>query len=100
MQDLSTRMDVLEQKIQKLLQKMSRIQGENQELITENNKLKKELQEVNIKLSNNNSPEPVGNGKSDEELLRIKNELNQYIEEVEECINMLESWLDEWRIIT
>lgn len=84
-------MDVLEQKIQKLLQKMSRIQGENQELITENNKLKKELQEVNIKLSNNNSPEPVGNGKSDEELLRIKNELNQYIEEVEECINMLES---------
>ncbi|NNF35001.1 MAG: hypothetical protein HKN68_12885 [Saprospiraceae bacterium] len=91
MQDLSTRMDVLEQKIQKLLQKMSRIQGENQELITENNKLKKELQEVNIKLSNNNSPEPVGNGKSDEELLRIKNELNQYIEEVEECINMLES---------
>jgi regulator of replication initiation timing len=91
MQDLNTRMDVLELKIQKLLQKMNRLQGENQELVIENNKLKKELQEVNIKLSNNNSPETVGNGKSDEELLRIKNELNQYIEEVEECINMLES---------
>lgn len=91
MQDLNTRMDVLEQKIQQLLHKMNRIQGENQELITKNNILKKELQEVNIKLSINNSPEAVGNSKSDEGLLRIKKELNQYIEEVEECINMLES---------
>ena len=91
MQNLNTQLNILEQKIERLLSNMNRIKGENKDLLTENNRLKKELQEVNTKQSNLDFGDGMNNSGNGEELLRIKNELNQYIEEVEHCINMLES---------
>lgn len=91
MQALSNRLDNLEQKLRLLLRKMEGLSVENRELKTENNQLKKELQEVRFKNSTDiSTPASIGDAKAGE-LYRIKNELNNYIEEVEQCISILES---------
>ena len=91
MQALSTRLDDLEQKLRLLLGKLEGLSDENRVLKEENNHLKKELQEVSIKISTEDSSEALNNTVSDNELNRIKKELGNYIEEVEQCIGMLES---------
>jgi len=91
MQTLSNRMDNLEQKLRLLLRKMEVLSNDNRELRKENNQLKKELQEVSIKNSTDDAYTATSEDVSAGELSRIKNELNSYIEEVEQCISMLES---------
>lgn len=90
MQNLSDRLTNLEQKLRMLLQKMNDLSIENRELKKENDQLKKELQEVRLSNSTEIS-QPASEDVSAGELYRIKNELNNYIEEVEQCISILES---------
>ena len=91
MQTLSTRLDDLEQKVRLLLGKLDDIASENRVIKEENNQLKKELQEVSIKISAVDSVTESSQRIGEKELHRIKNELDNYIEEVEQCIGMLES---------
>lgn len=91
MLNLNTRLDNLEVKMRKLLNLLEDISGENRQLAAENNNLKKELQEVKMKLLTDNSPMTQTVKVDEKELSRIKSELNYYIEEVDHCINLLES---------
>ena len=91
MQTLSTRLDDLEQKVRILLRKLDSLSSENRELKEENNQLKKELQEVSINNSTEDSKAEVSEIMSKTELNRIKKELDSYIEEVGQCISILES---------
>lgn len=91
MLNLNTRLDNLEAKMRKLLVHLDSISGKNRQLVEENNNLKKELQEVKMKLLADNSPVTQTVKIDEKELARIKSELNNYIEEVDLCINLLES---------
>jgi septation ring formation regulator EzrA len=91
MLNLNTRLDNLEVKMRQLLNLLDDISGENRQLAAENNNLKKELQEVKMKLLTDNSPMTQTVKVDEKELNRIKSELNNYIEEVDHCINLLES---------
>ena len=91
MLNLNIRLDNLEAKIRKLLDHMGDISGKYRLLAEENKNLKKELQEVKMKLLTDNSPMTQTVKVDEKELDRIKSELNNYIVEVDHCINLLES---------
>lgn len=91
MQNLSERLDNLEKKLHLLLRKLDSLAIENRDLKEENNQLKKELKEANNKTSTV-YPDKKTLAISDDDMLhRIKNELGNYIEEVDHCISLLES---------
>lgn len=85
--------DAIELKIRKLLHRNEKLVAENKTLLEENIKLKKELQDrfnttrEGISYNETNIPSAHSDG---EKVKMIKEELDNYISEVNECLKILE----------
>lgn len=92
MQELEVKIDGIEMKLRKLLRKAELLQKENKELLEDNIKLKKELQESrdNVKTETTLASK-ANNTASDQDINKLKEELDGYIDEVTNCINLLEA---------
>ena len=92
MQELEVKIDGIEMKLRKLLRKAELLQKENKELFEENIKLKKELQEsIDIVKTETTLASNANKTASDQDINKMKEELDGYIEEVTNCINLLEA---------
>ena len=90
MQAIDKRLESIELKVRKLLNRIEHVTIENKELTEENINLKQELQEIKSKIYTEETVDNTANSTDEKEgLQHIRRELDQYIEEVEECIKML-----------
>jgi hypothetical protein len=93
MQEIKPILDAIEIKIRKLLHRNENLVSENKLLLEENIKLKKELQDrfnitpKGISYNETNIPSAHSDG---QKVKMIKEELDNYIEEVNECLKILE----------
>ena len=95
--DIAEKMDNIELKIRQLTQKMKRLEQENAELEADNKQLKVELDKQNgavrslkNKLENTQLAMAVPSEKGSAERTELVNEqINQYIEEIDKCIEWL-----------
>ena len=90
MQSLEDKIEGIEMKLRKLLRKAELLHQENKELVEENIKLKKELQE-NRELIHKQTIQETPQTASSDDINKIKAELDNYIVEVKDCIELLEA---------
>jgi uncharacterized protein (UPF0335 family) len=95
--DVLDKLDSVELKIRQLVQKMERLEGENAELEAENKRLKTELDKQNgavrtlknkLEKSQQIMAVPDG-GEPTGRVELVKEQINQYIEEIDKCIEWL-----------
>jgi len=96
MKSLSSRIESLDTKFRQVLQKMELIKKENKSLLEENITLKKEKDKylsagVNLTPQSEvmQSSENVFDLQENENLSRVRDELDQYVSEIDECISLL-----------
>lgn len=95
--DVIEKLDSVELKIRQLVHKMERLNRENRELEAENKKLKAELDKQNgavrtlkNKLEKTQQVMAVESGGGETERVElVKEQINQYIEEIDKCIEWL-----------
>jgi len=93
MQDLHVKLEMLDSNVNTLLRKLNEALQENQLLKKENNKLKLETKKFEeergseeIEESNSKSP----SGVSEEQYHKIKLDIKSCINEIDECIDLIE----------
>ena len=93
MQDLHEKLDTLDSNVKVLLRKLNEALQDNQLLKNENNKLKLEINTIEVgrgseEIAENNSKSP--SGVSEEKYHKIKNDIKSYIKDIDECIELIE----------
>lgn len=99
MQNLNNKIERIDLKIRQVLQKLETLKTENQVLLEENIKLKEEqnlylekLKEVDEEIAMQHANSDRKYNKSvDVDIVEIKEELKQYIEEIDSCIDSLKA---------
>jgi len=78
--------------VDKLIRKLKETLQNNELLIIENNKLKQELEsfEEIKRVERNDELSDTSSNKTEEKYQKIKSEMQLYIEEIDECIQMIE----------
>lgn len=93
MQETKSIIDAIELKIRRLLHRNEKLASENKTLLEENIKLKKELQDrfntTREGISYNETSIPSAHSDGDK-VKMIKEELDNYVTEVNECLKILE----------
>lgn len=96
-QALSEKIGGIESKVRQLASKLERLQEENNGLLDENKKLKKDLIQKNteiIGLEKRSKILPLAaktNGSEDKRSKQLKKEIAQYIKEIDKCIDWLQN---------
>lgn len=93
---MKTLLDIInriELKVRQVVQKLETLENQNKRLITENDKLKQELNQM---IADNKSTQIGLFSESTEDVegnitTSVKNELDQYIEQIDVCIEKLRS---------
>ena len=93
MQDLHEKLDALDSNVKVLLRKLNEALQNNQLLENENNKLKLEINKIEVERGseekgkyNSKSPSRV----SEEKYHKIKDDIKSYIKEIDDCIELIE----------
>jgi regulator of replication initiation timing len=92
MQDLHGKLDVLESNVKILLRKLDEALQNNQILKNENNKLKLEINTIEVERGSEEIEEHISkshSGVSDEKYHKIKEDIISYIKDIEECIELV-----------
>lgn len=92
MQSIQARIELLQSKVTKLIQKMGELQETNQKLENENIKLKTSLSEQEILLNQWKSKvNRVTESPNQENRQTIKAEIEGYVQQIDECISLLKA---------
>lgn len=92
MQSIQARIELLQSKVTKLIQKMGELQETNQKLENENIKLKTSLSEQEILLNQWKSKvNRVTESPNQENRQTIKAEIERYVQQIDECISLLKA---------
>lgn len=83
--------DYIEMHLDRLLEAVEILQSTNTKLKEENKSLKEVLSKVKNEMENQNSKNSISkNTERGEDLILIKKELNGYVKELEDCIEIIE----------
>lgn len=95
MQTLLNKVDAVEKKIRQLIHKMEHLERENVFLQKENNRLKKELNQYIDKIEGLQIAKEEKSSISKSDKVLFKQRIKQLTEEVDACIELLNSGQDE-----
>lgn len=95
---MTQQLDSIEQKVKLLLDAMTALRQQNASLLQENNKLKAELEaqherigELTERLTNSQQALAGQRGDDSENTQKLRKQIDQYIQEIDKCIEWLQN---------